>query len=119
MALCRQHTHWLYDGVWGSFIVFSLFFWLEPKETKVQGCTYFAKIMLHSAEEKELALLRQLFLLNAPLRIISLRKIHEAGLLLVSACFSGALERDSLCFARLCLLFLLRQGKRKGSFKYT
>jgi hypothetical protein len=31
-------------------IVCSLFFWLEPKETKVQGCTYFTKIMLHSAE---------------------------------------------------------------------
>jgi len=29
---------------------FLLFFWLEPKETKVQGCTYFAKISLHSAE---------------------------------------------------------------------
>jgi hypothetical protein len=40
---------------------------------------YFAKIMLHSAKEKELASLKQLFLFNAPFRIISLRKIHEAG----------------------------------------
>jgi hypothetical protein len=35
--------------------------------------------MLHFAEEKELASLKQLFLLNALLRIISSRKIHEAG----------------------------------------
>jgi hypothetical protein len=52
---------------------------LDQKETKNQGCTYFAKIMLHSAKEKELASLKQLFLFNAPFRIISLRKIHEAG----------------------------------------
>jgi hypothetical protein len=49
-----------------SIILFltALFFLLDQKETKNQGCTYFAKIMLHSAEEKELASLKQLFLLT-------------------------------------------------------
>jgi len=57
-----------------------MFFSLDGKEPKGQGCTNIAKISLHSAEEKELASLRQLFLLNAPFRLISSRKIHEAGL---------------------------------------
>jgi hypothetical protein len=99
LAQRRQHTHWFCSGVSGSFIVFSLFFCLDAKEPKGQGCMYFAKIILHSAKEKELASLKQLFLFNASLRIISLRKIHEAGLWLVSACFCGVL--GAIAFALL------------------
>jgi len=43
--LCARHTLLLCSEVYGGFIGFSLFFWLEPKETKVQGCIFFAKIV--------------------------------------------------------------------------
>ena len=58
---------------------FLFFFSLDGKETKGQGCIFFAKIGFHSAEEKELALLRQLFLFNATFLPISSRKKNEAG----------------------------------------
>jgi len=36
-----------------NFIQYVLFFWLEPKETKVQGCIFFAKIVRFVAEGAE------------------------------------------------------------------
>ena len=52
--------------------VFSyLFFCLDAKETKSQGCTIYATTWSVSAKEKELAALKQLFLFNAPHSLIS------------------------------------------------
>jgi len=36
-----------------NFIQYVLFFWLDPKETKGQGCIFFAKIVRFVAEGAE------------------------------------------------------------------
>jgi hypothetical protein len=48
-------------------MVFYLFFSLDGKETKGQGCIFCATAFFRFAKEKELASLKQLFLFNAPL----------------------------------------------------
>jgi hypothetical protein len=63
-----------------AFIFLTAFFFsLDGKETKGQGCIFYATTFFRFAKEKELAALKQLFLFNATLHLSALRYEYEAG----------------------------------------
>jgi len=53
MVGCGGHTHWAAMGFKWYFLLFYLFFSLDGKETKGQGCIFFAKIVRLVAEGAE------------------------------------------------------------------